>query len=692
MADYNFIIDPDNGSGTDYTNIATFESNEQTTIGSGDRYLVECRCTGGTEDNTSIGCHIDGWTINGELKIYTTSTYRHQGVYPTSGNIYRVSHSNSWMDVFRVNEDNVTFDGIAAKANATYGGNPFSSATNDNTKILNCYGHGANYIDRSFNVTVSTSGYTQTLVNNIAFEGTYGFACGGVSGGIQYIYNNTAVDCSDDLFRVYSCTSYLFNNIAQKRAQGGGSGQHYDAYGVVVNDNNCSETSSYNTSVTNARIDGTVTFENITTGDLRLSSSDTIVRGRGVDLSDDPYFPFNYDYTGNTRSNGTWDWDLGAHQKTNSAPSEDINIIDPSNGAGTDYTSIASWESTEQGNLTACSGNKIAVAECRGGQDDYSVNVTLDGWTTNSVSRVIIRNHASEPPNGYFDTNRYHLEFTTYDKMLRTDTMRHLTIKGIQIINNTNAQSANAQYCIFHYGTATTSGSLDYHIVNNVIVNNETANGSKAVYFRDDSFGARSRFVFIGNMFLTNEDGLEIEYQNINQSHTPKFYFLNNTITGDDIGLMLDAYMTSTRIKSTQWIRNNIIYVANGANPFYPVETTQNYFKDDDDYNDYNKDNDSDTAHVARGSHGGYSSTFDFVYKDGTDESLWDVRLNATDTVAKGNGENLNDAVADFPQYILDYLERDITNKKRPPSGSPVAWDIGAHQVTPLPSGYHLMV
>ena len=88
------VVDKDNGSGTDYLSLSLWESNEQGDLtGVRDEIAIaKCRCTGGTAD-TSVS--IDGWTTSSTqyIKIWTdpAESYRHAGVYPSSGNIYRMS-------------------------------------------------------------------------------------------------------------------------------------------------------------------------------------------------------------------------------------------------------------------------------------------------------------------------------------------------------------------------------------------------------------------------------------------------------------------------------------------------------------------------------------------------------------------------------------------------------------------------
>lgn len=308
MADSISIVDPDNAVGTDYTHLALWEAGEQTTVASGDRVMANCRCTGGTEDTYTTGVNIDGWTVNGRVVIYTEVEYRHRGIYPTSGNIYRLTNSHANDACIQNYENNVTIDGIAMKSNND---SCFEDGVSNGLIVINCYGDGNNYTQRPYNVYCSVAGYVQIMINNFAFHGTFGFACGGVSNAIQHLYNNTAVACSDDLFRTYSQICYIYNNVAQKRAQSGGSGRHYDAYGIVYDDTNHAETTGYSTNVDVNLITGTLPLVNDTTGDLRLTTGDTLVKGKGLDLSENAVYPFDFDAFGQKR--GVF-WDLGAHQ------------------------------------------------------------------------------------------------------------------------------------------------------------------------------------------------------------------------------------------------------------------------------------------------------------------------------------------------------------------------------------------
>jgi len=97
------IVDPDNGSGTNYTSLSAWEAGEQGDLtGARDEIAVaKCRCTGGTADTT--GLIIEGWTTDSTryIKIWTdpAESYRHNGKW-TTGNKYRLYTSDYWGCIF----------------------------------------------------------------------------------------------------------------------------------------------------------------------------------------------------------------------------------------------------------------------------------------------------------------------------------------------------------------------------------------------------------------------------------------------------------------------------------------------------------------------------------------------------------------------------------------------------------------
>lgn len=121
-------IDPDNSSGTHYTSLFAWEAAYGGVSGSGDLVgtdqiaVAECYCTAGTADTTS--CTIQGWTSTSAsryIRITVADGYRHKGMFPGSGNYYRMSVTGNYcLRVYGV--DNVRVEYLAAKttANANY--------------------------------------------------------------------------------------------------------------------------------------------------------------------------------------------------------------------------------------------------------------------------------------------------------------------------------------------------------------------------------------------------------------------------------------------------------------------------------------------------------------------------------------------------------------------------------------------
>lgn len=696
------IIDPDNGAGTDYTSLVAWESGQQGSLSEDE--IADCRSTGGSSDPGELT--IDGWTTSSSawIKIRVMDGYKHLGYAPVTGNRFRMRQVTTGV-AFRTYESYCDFDGLVYECTASMDDRDIfemvSTTPAGHIYFFNCIAINdsgtTNKMSRAFDLSFN-SGFTNThyVVVNCQSIGAddYGFAfgSGAGSGSGNYIVcaNNTAYGVGQYGFRTYTATVYFFNNIAQDCGTGA-----FSASGILYGVNNVYDSGSivgYN------YYQGEVTFVDEANYDCRLSSSDTVAIGRGMDLRTHPIFDqfdwvadrASYDCVGTYRGGryGEYAWDCGAYQVNTTTPSEDISIVDTAGGG--DYTSLGAWEAGEQADITPRGTNVIAVAECKGGEDAYSSNLVFAGWDTQPSNPILIRNHSSEPPDGTVNTGRYYIHINTYDQYVDIQEAA-FHMRGIQVINDTNAQSANDQWCINWSVSTSLTESIDLHLVNNIFYVDETSNGTQAVKLDINEHGNHKVYV-VGNMMFTQEDALFLNTDADDYGDWTEFFVINNTMVGDDKGYRIDGAAVINNYFQ-EYTRNNIIYCNTADETFYPQETTGNYWTDDDNYNDYNLDNDA-TAHVARGSHGG-QGTPTFLYSTGSTID-WDLRLDSSDTVAKENGENIFDTTSAIPSYAMDYLEdyleRDICNRKRPPSGNSVAWDVGAHQVTPFSTGYHLMV
>lgn len=202
-------ITVDTGGTGDYPSMNAAEaanwgaSGANITAAGTDEYVeCSCICTDGNADTTYADC--DGMTTDTThtIVVDVDSGYRHVGVWPTSGNIYRLT--NSLSNCIRCQDDHITFRNLAlyqdGGADYKYGllffhseqctveyciakGNP--AATTENVSgfgIYSAYGdlYFANNISYDFKTTHATKShgiYVDPLGYNV------------------YLYNNTCVDC-----------------------------------------------------------------------------------------------------------------------------------------------------------------------------------------------------------------------------------------------------------------------------------------------------------------------------------------------------------------------------------------------------------------------------------------------------------------------------------------------------------------
>ena len=115
------IVDPDNGSGTNYTSLSAWEAGEQGDLtGARDEIAVaKCRCTGGTADSAVT---IDGFTTSTTqyIQIWTdpSESYRHDGKWKADAYRLQATGDDS---VIVIGDNNVRLIGLQLKElNADY--------------------------------------------------------------------------------------------------------------------------------------------------------------------------------------------------------------------------------------------------------------------------------------------------------------------------------------------------------------------------------------------------------------------------------------------------------------------------------------------------------------------------------------------------------------------------------------------
>lgn len=316
------IIDPDSGSGTDYTSLTAWESGEQGDLtGVRDEIAVaKCRCTGGTADNGR--CAIDGWTCDSThyIKIWTdpSESYRHSGKWET-GNKYRHVMTEDEAANIYITESYVQIIGLQL-CTTTYAGRNYCTGIwrhegTSGVDAFNIIKPGA-VRDYSRGIYVG-SGCTGPfyIYNNVIynFSGTSNIGItvdNEVVNTECYIYNNTLVNCllgiltgrwqAHDIKNnlVSGCTTAFqgnFRNSYNNATNNSSMGGEYDA--LAESNNHTSHTFSF-----------------VGAEDFHLQSSDTGARGLGVNLYNDANYPFQTDIDGQDRGGSGAQWDIGADE------------------------------------------------------------------------------------------------------------------------------------------------------------------------------------------------------------------------------------------------------------------------------------------------------------------------------------------------------------------------------------------
>ena len=298
------IIDPDNGSGTDYTSLSAWEAGQQGDLtGVRDEIAVaKCRCTGGTADTTRTT--IDGWTTSATqyIKIWTdpAESYRHAGKWSTAK--YRIAVS---YDCITVNENYFRLDGIQFSVTTERHINTQASGTSE-FQISNCIfkgltGYPHKFFDNSF------ADLTGKLWNCLLYDFAGNQAAIRFSAGTWYIENCTIDGTLTDLLVGVRCSGATMHckNVLVLGCQFG----FYKDSGTL-NCNYCAtdDDTADDQAGTGNRIGQTFTFVDISNDDYHLASSDAGAKGYGTSSVSCGY---SNDIDGETRSDP---WDIGADE------------------------------------------------------------------------------------------------------------------------------------------------------------------------------------------------------------------------------------------------------------------------------------------------------------------------------------------------------------------------------------------
>lgn len=285
------IVDPDNGTGTNYTSLNLWEDGEDGNLVTADIVAVaKCRCTGGTADTTAVT--VNGWTTDATryVKIWTdtSESYRHAGVYP-SGNKYRLEASGT---VLYILTHYAMIDGLSIKTGTLR----IDTISGSNEVVIkNCV------INANTAVYATGSPRTIKIINNIIY-------------GID-TKNSWILDLNGDDVEVLNNTIYNAQRGINNSMPNGCTVKNsiiavvdYAAVGTFAAGSgyNATDKSSMYYTVTDGATEDRVsqTFTFVSAGsDFHLQSSDSGAKGYGTNL----YATFTTDIDGDARpSSGAW--------------------------------------------------------------------------------------------------------------------------------------------------------------------------------------------------------------------------------------------------------------------------------------------------------------------------------------------------------------------------------------------------
>lgn len=603
------VVDPDNGAGTDYTSLASWESAKAGDITGGNMEWAKCRCTGGTADGAVY--MTNSWVTDSSnyIRIYTdtSESYRHMGVFPPSGNIFRIV-GTVWPGgciAFQAHPD-VRVDGIAMKktdTTANYHGLKMLAAGASYVYIDNCVLVGNPSSSSSSHGMLITDYFTGTRRTIIRNNFIYDFADDGINlpqtwGTDSYVYSNTVTHCGGTGIALGGSggTTAARNNIAN------GNGTDWGGAGTW-------DTASYNISEdtsapgTNAKTSTAVSFEDESANDFRLASGDTAALDAGEDLSAVTE-GFSTDAINTSRpQNGTWD--RGAHERRATVTS----IVDPDNGVGTDYTSLASWESAQAKDLAGFLELNEAECRCTDGTADGNLAFSAT-WGTSSTyyARVFtdpedVYRHNGTFPGSNEDKFRISAAAPSSGGNINNPNGHAVRIEGIAV-KNTSTGSAR-------YGYRKQGADGDEYLLDNIFVGNTGASS----YGINTSAGSGNVLYMRNNVVYdwsgTSAYGIEIA----GAAGTELVY--NSTVVDCTNGINCAASA------GTNKARNNVVQ---GSTTDWT--NTGNW-----DTADSNVSEDA----TAPGTNAKTSTVVLF-----RDEANDDFRLDPTDTAAHGTGADLS--------------------------------------------------
>jgi len=294
-------------------------ANYWTVAGSGDDLgasaITVCKIDGTWASADTSVVIVDGWTtdVDNYIKIYTTTTARHEGGWHTSR--YRLVLDDN--EAFDNEEYHIRVDGLQVRVTnptANYRrlmGFTVGSELVADIYISNCILWGSDqttHRQTGIGFNSGLAGSTAFIWNNSIYDcqgpdDSRGIFVNG-STSTAYVYNNTVYNCLDGILGAVG-TVIAKNNLIQE-CDDGFNGSFDPASDFNISDLESDAPGSNSLSVN-------ISFYDAPADDFHLASTDTDAIDAGRDLSVDGNLTFSHDIDGEVRPNNGY-WDIGADE------------------------------------------------------------------------------------------------------------------------------------------------------------------------------------------------------------------------------------------------------------------------------------------------------------------------------------------------------------------------------------------
>ncbi|MDD5012397.1 MAG: LamG domain-containing protein [Candidatus Nanoarchaeia archaeon] len=301
------------------------------------------------------------------------------------------------------------------------------------------------------------------------------------------------------------------------------------------------------------------------------------------------------------------------------------------------YTSLAAWETAEDGDITAtgpCIANITGI---------WTVNDTtplaIAGWTTNTSSYVKIVTEPLARHGGKWNWTAYRL-VTANSAGITFTTVNNAFVEGIQIYN-TGYNGDNQGGILFRDSTGFMNISVSHNIVRGTPGSAQQYNDGIQAY----TTIAGSKVSVWNNIIYNYQGGTDGGNCIANWDSTSTFYAYSNTVVNCSNGISNKG--------GAILAKNNL---AEAGTCYLGTFTAES---------DYNACNGTDTT--GTGTHNPTSINFVFA-----DKANADFHLSASDTAVINNGTDLS---ADGNISFSDDIDYDLRTG---------TWDIGADEYIPI--------